>query len=245
MSLYKFIIGLGSPMASGNPVVHADGPLQYAKALEEIGRDGIEELNPEDSPEHFDLPVRLQQAQKKNAATRSWVWRCSALHPVVDGSTEWNATKWRKRFDTDHDHQQKETHINVTAGKFKSYNASLPYTHASRLFFFADTESPERVVELLDSLKGLGKKTSQGYGRIQGVDYEESCVDPVVHEGKTLRNIPSHFFSELPSRQTIKRVGVRPPYWHHENIRPGIQGFTDLNEEAQKLYETTTIKSNQ
>jgi len=241
---YKFTVDLASPVASSNPVLHADGPLQYAKALQEIGRDGINELDPDNPPQYFDLPLVKERAKQPAKKITTWIWRCSALHPVVE-SDAWNATKWRKRFDVDLDHQKKDTQINKTAGKYKSYNATLPYTHASKLVFYADTKEPEKIMRLLKSLKGIGKKTSQGYGKIQDISFEQSSVDPVLHDETMMRHVPVEFFTSTngenhgfaEAKMTAKRIPTKPPYWHADNHEFGVPAFTDLNEKAQELYD--------
>lgn len=236
-------LDLGAPVAAADPYIHLDSFVAYAAGVEELGRDGLDDLNDGGEPEYFEDEMPFERYWVDD----EWVWATSAasLTPAADADqseTEtpseperWNTTRWRSHFDNDPDHQRKETHVNTSSGEFKSYNAALPYAAVDSLTFFFKGD-PDRVVDLIEShVPAVGKKRTQGYGRIRNVKVTsaDGALDSAVyHNGRVLRSLPATFARTVVPGITYERRTVRPPYWHAENQRMAVPPFTDLPRDA-------------
>lgn len=231
-------IELGAPVASSDPYIHLDSFLSFAAGVESIGRDGLRELEDGGEPSYFEDEMPLDKYEHDG----EWVWAASsagiALQESPEDATEpqrWSATAWRSHFDHDPEHQIKETHINTSSGEFKSYNAALPYAAADTLTFFFEGDA-DRVVELIEKhVPGVGKKRSQGFGRIRNVsskDIGNAVETAIFHNGRVLRAIPTAFAPTVQHGVTYERRTVRPPYWHHANQCMAIKPFTDFPRDA-------------
>jgi len=236
-AVYCLHIDLGSPVASSDPYIHLDSFVAYAAGVESIGHDGLAELEDDDGPFYFEEEMPFRQYEHDG----EWVWATTAAGIATNDAADieeperWSVTKWRKHFDDDPVHQIKETHINTSSGSFKSYNAALPYSGVDELTFFfepAPNSDPERVVELINRhFSGIGKKRSQGFGRIrdmQLVDATDAVESALHHNGRVLRALPVEFTSRPTTRVRYERRTVRPPYWHADNQAMAVQPFTDV-----------------
>jgi len=237
MSVYCLRVDLGSPIAASDPYIHLDSFVAYAAGVESVGHDGLAAMDDGDEPAYFQEEMPFKRYEHGD----EWVWATTAAGIATPDGTDveererWSTTKWRKHFDDDPVHQIKETHINTSSGSFKSYNAALPYTGADELMFFfepADGADPERVVELIENhVSGIGKKRSQGFGRIRGldlVDASDAVSSPVYHNGRVLRSLPVNFIERVSGGVRYERRTVRPPYWHADNQAMAIPPFTDV-----------------
>lgn len=235
--VYCLKINLGSPVAASDPYIHLDSFVAYAAGVESIGHDGLAELEDGGEPEYFadEMPFKRYEVGDE------WVWATTAAGIATPDETDineterWSTTKWRKHFDDDPVHQIKETHINTSSGSFKSYNAALPYAGADALTFFfepADDVAPDRVVKLIERhVSGIGKKRSQGFGRIRDIqltDASSAVSSAVYHNGRVLRSLPTDFTERVTARVHYERRTVRPPYWHAANQSMAITPFTDV-----------------
>jgi len=238
--VYCLKVDLGAPVASSDPYIHLDGPLSYAAGIEAVGRDGLDEMDRDDDPEYFEDEMPLRKYEVEKRGDKEWVWAASAASVAdpPEGIDRWNTTRWRKRFDDDPLHQVKETQINTTSGEFKSYNAALPYTPVDELQFFfepAANATPEDVIDLLKKhVVAIGKKRSQGFGRISNLEYAEAtdAVDSAIyHGGRVLRSLPEDFSDGLPRETRFEYRSTRPPYWHSENFTYAYAPFTPVDDE--------------
>jgi len=238
--VYCLRINLGSPIAASDPYIHLDSFVSYAAGVESIGHDGIAELEDGGEPEYFEdeMPFR------KYETDGDWVWATSAAGIATPDGIDiqererWSVTKWRGHFDDDPVHQVKETHVNTSSGEFKSYNAALPYTGADELTFFFEPSTgtdPERVVEMIEThVSGIGKKRSQGFGRIRDVQVtsaEGAVESAIYHNGRVLRSLPATFAPTVISGATYENRTVRPPYWHAANQTMAYSPFVDVPRE--------------
>ena len=236
--VYCLRVDLGSPIAASDPYIHLDSFVSYAAGVEAIGHDGLAALPEGGDPEYFldEMPF------KRYSVGDEWVWATTAAGiATADGldieeRDRWSVTRWRKHFDDDPVHQIKETHVNTSSGSFKSYNAALPYAGADELTFFfepAAGSDPERVVELIERhVSGIGKKRSQGFGRIRDLDLVDATgavASALHHNGSLLRSVPASFATQVVPGTLIERRTVRPPYWHAANQALAYTPFTDLD----------------
>lgn len=231
-------IDLGAPVAASDPYIHLDSFVAFAAGVESVGRDGLDDLEDGGGPEYWtdEMPFDRYEVDGE------WVWATSSAgiaHPDGDGDSgaleRWNTTRWRSHFDDDPEHQIKETHVNTSSGEFKSYNAALPYSAADSLTFFFEGDA-DRVVELIEEhVPAVGKKRSQGFGRIRNVQVtsaDGAVESAVFHNGRVLRSLPSCFAGEVVPEVTYERRTVRPPYWHQANQVIALPPFEDLPRES-------------
>ena len=248
--VWCLVARLGAPVASADPYIHLDGPLAYAVSRE-LGYtdDDFEDGGP---PTLFEEDIPLRRYAHDDewvwAASAAAIATLDADAREFDGDEwdhgaaaawfedtdpsapeHWSATRWRRRFDHDARHQRKSTHINTTSGPFKSYNAALPYAGAGKLTFFFEPRvgtDPERIPELLRAhLWGIGKKTSQGYGRVRSWELHEASgalQSAIHHNGRALSSLPAAWFAGVEPGVRNERRTIRPPYWHPDNQPDGL-----------------------
>jgi CRISPR type IV-associated protein Csf3 len=239
VSVHKLEVELAAPVAASDPFIHLDSFLTYAAGIEQIGFQALQELDPSsDDPRFFAETMPLKQY--RSPINDEWVWACSAAQVgEMDGlrgdDGSWNTTKWRKRFDHEADHQEKDTQVNITTGEFKSYNAALPYNPVDRLQFFFEGDA-DRVMDLLNRhISGIGKKRSQGFGKIRELsvaDVSDHVASAVWNAGRTLRSLPASFLTETPTGIRVERRTVRPPYWHANNQTMAYPPFQDISRDG-------------
>lgn len=230
-------IDLGAPVAASDPYIHLDSFVAFAAGVESVGRDGLAELEDGGEPEYWEDEMPFDRYEVDD----QWVWATSSAgiaHPDGDGDSgaphRWSTTRWRTHFDHDPEHQIRETHINTSSGEFKSYNAALPYSATDSLTFFFEGDA-DRVVELIEKhVPAVGKKRSQGFGRIRDVQVTSAkgAVDSAIyHNGRVLRSLPSTFAPTVVSNVTYQHRAVRPPYWHTANHVMAYPPFVDVPRE--------------
>jgi CRISPR type IV-associated protein Csf3 len=235
--VYCLKIELGAPVAASDPYIHLDSFVAYAAAVESVGHDGIDELEDGGEPEYWEDEMPFERYEVGD----EWVWATTSAgiaHPYGDGDSgepeRWNTTRWRTHFDHDPEHQIKETHVNTSSGEFKSYNAALPYAATDSLTFFFEGDA-DRVVELIEEhVPAVGKKRSQGFGRIRDVQVtsaEGAVESAIYHNGRVLRSLPATFAPTVVSGITYERRTVRPPYWHQANQAMAYPPFVDVPRE--------------
>lgn len=243
--VYCLRADLGSPVAASDPYIHLDSFVAYAAGVESVGHEGLEAMEDGDDPTYFvdEMPFRRYEIDG------SWVWATSAAGIATPDAVDlseterWSTTKWRKHFDDDPVHQIKETHINTSSGSFKSYNAALPYTGADALTFFfepaADADA-DRVVELIEKhVSGIGKKRSQGFGRINElsvVPAGEAVESAIYHNERVLRSVPACFAERVPTGVRFERRTTRPPYWHAKNQEMAFTPFSEVPADVFDLH---------
>jgi len=235
--VYCLKIELGAPVAASDPYIHLDSFVSYAAAVESVGHNGIDELEDGGDPEYWENEMPF----KRYEVGDEWVWATSSASIAYpDGDSDsgeperWNTTRWRTHFDHDPEHQIKETHVNTSSGEFKSYNAALPYAATDSLTFFFKGDA-DRVVELIEEhVPAVGKKRSQGFGRIRDVQVtsaEGEVESAIYHNGRVLRSLPATFAPTVVSGITYERRTVRPPYWHQANQVMAYPPFVDIPRE--------------
>jgi len=226
MTVYKMLVELNSPMASSDPFIHMDSFLSYAAGIESIGYDELHNIEEKSEPVYFEDEMPL----KKYKTSGEWVWASSVAMTLEEKEIDkWCITNWKKRFDVDQEHQKKDTQIPISAGKFKSYNSKLAYAPVERIIFLFEGD-PEKVKTLMKNIDGIGKKTSQGYGKIKDYSIEPTDKQYSIYDsGHTLRSLPKEFISGIEPGIRVERRTVRPPYWHPDNQKMSLPPFTEIS----------------
>lgn len=128
---------------------------------------------------------------------------------------------WKKRWANQHDHLadfgKKVSKVRINAGDYKSYDMPIVLQNIKQVWFYFASTDIERVRQLVSKhLWGIGKKTAQGYGEIEGFEIESIDYDPFLT--KVLRPIPvkNEDLKNL-TNLNVRMMGFRPPYWLPEN----------------------------
>jgi hypothetical protein len=191
-----------------------DGILFYQVNREQYGPQIVTIPGDYSNGGDCELPVAMVHPGRSD-----WYYRCSWAQWAqnIEGRDYWN-----KRFDTGIaslvDFAERRGKVLIEQGKYKAYHMSIFYRVAEWVEWYCFGDK-ERIANLLSTVTHLGKKTSQGWGRIR---WEiESCENDwsLWQNGKLMRGIP---YEDIPSKTVIKlanliHYGIRPSYWKHEN----------------------------
>jgi len=147
-----------------------------------------------------DIPLPLARWHLGGA----WGWRASACFP--DGVTAETLTFWRKRL--------RQNRIEVTAGSpnltngiYRDWNMPLPLLLCRRMVAWAVGDRRAVRRELIRSIRWLGKKRSQGHGRVVSIDVDNTDEDySMARDGVATRWVPAP--------DGVRLIRPRPPYWN-------------------------------
>lgn len=158
----------------------------------------------EDEIESFeDMPI-VRHADGYFMA--SWIYFGESIEGI---------SSWKKRWDNRHDSRAKFSgvrKVRISAGEFKAYDMPIVTNKIDKCWFYFMSENVDRVRSLVaNHLYGIGKKTSQGFGEIDGFTIQESLENPF---NGICRPIPVKY-EDLLGNVSIKtrRLGFKPPYW--------------------------------
>lgn len=194
---------------------HIDSILAYHSLLQLFPEDfyDMHETRP---PLESPLPL-----EKRSNNAGQWWWAASAAKYILE--LESIAT-WKKRWDEEHDYLVEEPdkrlfRIDHKAGHYKAYNMPI-LLRSAKVLSFCCVGNLEEIERLLSKVTHMGKKRSQGWGRIRKIaitdsDYDWSCWD---REGKPMRAIPmnSQEILEITNKTGgvhLANVAYRAPYW--------------------------------
>lgn len=102
--------------------------------------------------------------------------------------------------------------IDQQSGEFRAWKTKFLVIETPRVFWFG-VGDPDRVVDLLKSIPGVGRKATLGYGSI---DHNNIVVDDVPDcsfsfLGKPARPLPLAMWNGKPAQQAMSSVSH--PYW--------------------------------
>jgi CRISPR type IV-associated protein Csf3 len=160
----------------------------------------------------IDIPLPFEKR-----GTEKKYWSCSFGIPEKQRTS---ITKWRKRWDEENDHMvdfgKKAKRVDHKSSHFKAYDMPLVLQDVEKLSFycFANKEELKRLVQ---QIQFVGKKRTQGFGRIKNYN-----IFPIKNdwsekkEGKYTRAIPFQKGNlEKGMYGTFKKCGYYPPYWFY------------------------------
>jgi CRISPR type IV-associated protein Csf3 len=180
-----------------------DAILFFIKMRE---RYGSQDITIPGSKQHEKAGVELPFERREKLG--EWYYACSfAQWPeqIADGCDHWN-----KKFDSKlMDYLEWRGKINIGSGKYRAYHMPIFYRHALWLNWYAVGDRNE-IEHLLPFVTHIGKKYSQGWGRIVKWEIEKADFDWSEHDenGNVMRSLPS---------ETGILYGIRPSYWLREN----------------------------
>lgn len=203
---------LGAPVASG-PLPwgrrNLDGLLAYA-LLDRLDRHPSVLSGPV-----IRLPLPLLSVPVGDGSGS--VWACSELRPsgpAVDGYV-----RWRKRPDEEAALEWLAgRRLPRSSGPHRAYDEPLAVTATCDVTAVC-VGYPDTIRSLLERVSSIGKKRSQGYGRVRSwrVDELPGRVEPrwalVDQAGQATRAIPVELATRLGISGRVVVAGWRPPYW--------------------------------
>lgn len=169
-------------------------------------------------------PMRGGSLPIKRVHGIDWYYRCSWAQPklwwVAEGTDYWN-----KRVDMQYadmiDFGKRRGKVIIEAGRYKNYRMPIFYRVASSIEWYAIGDRKE-IELLLSTCTHIGKKRSQGWGRVIEWVVESWPEDwSIWRDGKLTRGIPVY---QVPERLRLNPVlyGVKPSYFDRRNQMPLI-----------------------
>ena len=120
---------------------------------------------------------------------------------------------WVKRFDMAQsdliDFGTRKGSLTTSEGRYKGYNMPVFVRHALCVHWYAVGDMA-RVSDLLSDVTHIGKKTAQGWGRVNGWE-----IAPWPHDWSVRRD--GQLTRAVPAREGGTLYGIRPPYWRAGN----------------------------
>lgn len=200
-----------------------DGVLAYWALNALMGPDFFNiDVDPIDP---INAPLPLDRAQNED---KRWWWLSSFGCYTLNGES---VTGWKKRWDDQNDllvnfPEKKKPRIDHKSGFFKAYAMPLIIRNTKEIIFCCVGNAQE-IEKLLANCWHLGKKRSQGYGRIASIKIEETSENwHNWSNGRATRAIPIEetTIKEQIAAAALKNksfalvaTGYKPPYWHPRN----------------------------
>lgn len=147
-----------------------------------------------------------------------WYYQCSWAQwsHDIEGRDHWN-----KRFDsglavTLVDFAGRRGKVIIEQGRYKSYHMPLFYRAALWVEWYALGDAAE-IGHLLSTVTHLGKKRSQGWGRVYRWEISGIKEDySVWRDGHLMRGIPPEDAADK-GPVNLAHYGIRPSYWKASN----------------------------
>jgi CRISPR type IV-associated protein Csf3 len=129
---------------------------------------------------------------------------------------------WNKRFDSRYadlvDFGGRRGKVIIEKGPYKAYHMPIFYRAALWVEWYCVGDKAA-IEYLLSTVTHIGKKTSQGWGRVIRWEIESWPEDWSVWRGdRLMRGIPVEDVGGKPFR--LLYYGIRPSYWQRENQMP-------------------------
>jgi hypothetical protein len=156
---------------------------------------------------------------------KSGLWVYASSYAFPDDPWEYDMVYWARRENTEQivrwvDEGNLPKHLHLGKGPYRSYYMPLPVIVAPALTWYVRGD-PEEIERLLREAPYIGKKRSQGHGRVSRWIVEEDERDRSVWDGdRLMRPIPAELL-ELMGIEGEFEYGYyayRPPYHDPRNF---------------------------
>lgn len=170
---------------------------------------------PEDgSPAVVPLPLELVWVSPEGRP----LWAASDLRP--QGEILRSREYWHKRAPADRMQLAKKRRLETRRGRYKEYRVPLATVNVPELRAICVGNGPE-VAWLLRHVTHVGKKSSQGFGRVRWkVATLGQSPEEITEAALRARPVPAAYALErrgeisLRGGERYARMGWTPPYWH-------------------------------
>lgn len=154
---------------------------------------------------------------------RIWYYQCSWAQPQPWWAEE-GRDHWNKRFDMGFAHlvdfRGRRGKVVIAQGRYKAYHMPVFYRAALRVEWYCVGDGAE-IERLLSTAAFLGKKRSQGWGRVMRWEVKPWAEDwSVWRDGRLARGVPVADVCERGEPFRLAHYGVRPPYYRPNNQMP-------------------------
>lgn len=228
-------INLVTPMVYPNYGIHLDSLLTEAVARELFSHD-LDRW--QDQDKHIDIPLPLERTEGKYPIWKASIGFISPLNKehrdfwVKRTNDEFagfktNKIVWPAGVISDNVSKQLAYEVelekptgpanNPSSGGFKSYYEGRNLVVTDYIVFHA-VGNKDEVYRLLNNLKGIGKKTGIGYGKIGKIEVIETEHDYslLTPDEKPARQLPCIDFPNIRSQIIASRTS--PPYWSKRDL---------------------------
>ena len=137
------------------------------------------------------------------------------------------------------EHLNKKTQQRMSSGEFKAYMLDDEVMSAPSVYFYV--KGNKEIIEKLllngaYGLKFLGKKASQGFGKVASIEIEDIDEDKsfFITDSTPSKPLPINKFKVKSKKIAMYRD--RPPYWLNKDIKPCYMPTTALYELEDKSY---------
>lgn len=180
--------------------IHLDALLAWALAPMQANSRNISRS---DVPDDINLPLL------RSKINDSEVWHASAL---FCNNEQESLRFWRKKFRQNYQGCANGS-PNLTNGIYREWNMPVPLILTNEMYAYASGNRKEVKRLLKRHIKSLGKKRSQGFGKIVDIETIEQKDDwSVAANGVAMRYYPHADGTRL--------VRPCPPYWNnHDAVR--------------------------
>ncbi len=114
--------------------------------------------------------------------------------------------------------RQQQGKIKINQGHFKDFMINLPILLTDKVLFYCNGDK-KALEYLLGNLRGLGKKTSIGSGRIMKVEITPTPEDYSFYkDGEIMRPIPTKMRIPMVEGMRFQMEAYKPPYWDKRNV---------------------------
>lgn len=189
-----------------------DGILLYQANREALGPELAALPGGVDTQGVGTLPLAIIHPGRRN-----WCYACSWAQPQPWWVAE-EIRHWNKRFDTQYsdmvDFGDRRGKVIIEQGRYKAYHMPM-FTRAALQAEWYCVGDKAEIERLLSLVTHIGKKRSQGFGRVWRWDVELWTEDwSIWRDGHLTRGV-----SDEDAGKALDRIfyGIRPPYYRKEN----------------------------
>lgn len=191
-----------------------DGVLLYQAHRDALGRQDATIPGEYSAQGISTLPLAIEHPGRRN-----WYYRCSWAQwsHSVEGTDYWN-----KRFDSQFadlvDFGRRRGKVIIEQGQYKAYHMPVFYRAGLWVEWYCVGDRAE-IERLLCTVMHLGKKASQGWGRVSQWHIQPWPQDWSIWRGAQLmRGVPMQDAGSGP--HDLLLYGIRPSYWKRSNQMP-------------------------
>jgi CRISPR type IV-associated protein Csf3 len=193
-----------------------DAILLYQASRQRFGVQCRTLAGGESESKDVSMPLAIVHSGKHD-----WYYACSWAQPqpwwVEEGHDYWN-----KRFDQNFAYLVnfggKRGKVIIEKGRYKAYHTPVFYYVALQIEWYCVGDGAE-IERLLSTVTHIGKKRSQGWGRVSQWEIEPCSEDwSVRRDGQLTRGVPMQDAGGKPFR--LQHYGVRPSYYRRTNQMP-------------------------
>ena len=180
-----------------------------------------------DSAEPYNIPLPLEKLWTDMDDTLAPLWNATRFFPVdanIQTTRFWHKRGYRPDL-LKRTKQGKFHNANFQNGRHKEYRIPMPVQSALHWRAYAVGDI-EKMSSLLIPIQAVGKKRTQGYGRIRS--FRIQAIDEIsyTHDGKLIKTFPLAYEDKPDLAEDVifscYETGWTPPYWLETLFKPCV-----------------------